>query len=925
MSRARAIRIFAVIGVLAGAAALGFWTASRLGPDRLEKEILAALERATRGPVHVEQLRLEVGFPVQVQGEGLRLWDGALTAESASARIDVVSLLIGRPRLTRLRLSGAHLKLDRLPEGEWTPPIFEPQSDPGTEPALAPLRVIETSLRLLLARRFLADTLIVRSSRVTVTHPALDGSAEPVRLDFERVNGRLMHSRLFGDAKLFLRTRIASQGRDLGVVEWSGTRGADAAIGVTMAATALDLRGFAPYLRGLRPSAHLAGKVDGVAEFTTRQLGLGELRLDLVARAFSASLGAHGPRPIEVEALSLRAGIVLEKESVRFEEGRLSAGGLDFEIDAAFDRPLGEDAAATIALSLVELSISPETAASLAGWLPRNGRERFLSLAERVRSGHLVRGELRGRTALSGWSDTLAGRLDRLPQGLEIGLEVEDLAIQVDEANRLEALNGSLHYGEDTLTVGDASAVLNGGPLPQLSLHFQGLSRLLAAPVEQREASSGARALVGVTPLWRVLRPEDGESGAPPPRIELYIDQLDHPALLWPLSHVAVVLQLESGTEGLHMEVRECRWAGVGIDGEVDWTVAPERRIDIRLAASEAGAGDLPTDDQVAQDVPAAEIPEPAAGQRPWATGRIEVGAVEGARWQHNSLGARFAAVGGELRLDPVSIELDFGGRLIGRVDLDLSHVDRVPYQAQVALMDGDANSMVKLFGAEEGSVTGRVDLGAHLSGGLVPGRPLLHDSDGRIGFEARGGSFRREVPAFVALALASGSLNPFATLARIRYDRVESLLELEAGQLSTRALEIEGPDLRLVASGSLDLSERPPTLDMEIALFLFRQLDRALELIPLVNVLLLGENHNLLAAYFDLMGTWDEPVARPKPLRTIEEGPTEVLTKRIPRIVTRGMRALGGLFRSSTPESGPSEESEATGEAEPPADGPRQ
>jgi hypothetical protein len=921
MSRARAIRIFVVTGVLAAASAFGFYAAIQLAPERLEREILSALERATRGPVELDRLRLVVGLPVEVEGDGLRLWDGALTAEHASARIDVVSLLIGRPRLTHLRLSGAHLQVERLPQGEWAPPIFRPRTESEAEPALEPLRIIESTLRLLLSRRFLADTLIVRSSRVTLRHPALDGSDESVQLEFEHVNGRLMHSRLFGDARLFLRTRIASHGSDLGVVEWSGTRGSDAAIDVTMATTALDLRALAPYLRGLRETAHLAGKVDGIAEFTTRERGLGVLQLDLSARGFSASLGEPGVPPVAVDVLSLQTGIAVTPDRLRFEEARLSAGGLDFEIAAALDRPLGEDSQATLALSLVDLSMDPELARSIAGWLPRDARERFLSLAERVRSGHLLRAELRGRTALAGWGDTLAGRLDRLPEGFELGLEVEDFVIQVDEANRLDALAGHLTYREDTLEAKKATAVLNGGPLPELNLSFRGLSRLLASPIERRQMTSGARALVGVTPLWEVLRPGEEESSSPPPHIELYIDELNHPALLWPLSDVAVELQLESGRDGLHMEVRECRWAGVGIDGEVDWTVAPERRIDIRLVASAGGAVDLPPDAQVAEEVPAAEDPAaPKDGQHPWATGRLVVGPVEGARWRHRSLGARFSAVGGELRLEPVSVELDSGGRLVGRIDLDLSQAERVPYDAQLAVLAGDANSLVTLFGAETGSMSGRVDLGARLAGGLVPGRPLLHDASGRIGFEALDGSFRREVPAFVALALASGSFNPFATLDRIRFDRVQSDLALEEGRLSTPAFELDGPDLRLFASGSLDLSERPHALDLEIALFLFRQLDRALELIPLINVLLLGENDNLLAAYFELVGTWDEPVANAKPLRTIEEGPTEVLTRRIPRIITRGVRALGGLFLGSDPEPEPPEESDAAEDAESPA-----
>ena len=912
----RAVRISAALVVLVGAAVLGFLATASLGPERLEEQVLLWLEKTTGRPAVVGSLRLRLGLPVQLEGRDLRLWDGALTAERASARIDVFSLLIGRPRLTRLRLDGAHLQIERLPEGTWQPPIFRSRDESDAELALEPLRIIEGTLRLLLARPFLADTLVVRRSRISVLHPALDGSSKPVRLDLQSVNGRLLHSRLFGDARLFLRLRVASEGQERGVLEWNGTRASDARIDVTMAATGLDLAVLAPYLRGFRRGAHLRGRVDGVAEFSTPQRGVHTLGLDLAARGFSA--GEAGERPLEVDTLSLRMGVGLSEDRVSLEGARISAAGLDFVVDAGIDRPLSEDSLATVRLALAELSVDPESARSLAGWLPRTGRERFLSLAERVRSGRLVQSELRGRATLGRWRAALAGRLAHLPEGFVLSAGLDDVAIQVDEANRLEHLSGRLSFEEDTLEIERASADLNGGPLPSLNLSFQGLSKVLASPAERRELTSGARALVGVTPLWDLLRPEPGAPRSPPPRIELYLDHLTHPALLWPLRDVAVELQLEPDSDGVRMQVRECHWAGVMLDGAVDWTLAPERRIDVRLVASEARTAS-PALEQLAEDVdPPSDAAEELALEHAWASGRVEVGPVSGPSWQHEGLRARFRAVGGEIRLGEVDIDLAPQGALVGRIDLDLGHPDRVPYVAQLAILDGDASALVKLFGADPEVVTGRVALGARRAGSLGPGRPLLHDTNGRLGLSARDGTLRRTVPPMLALALASGTFNPFATLERLRYERVESTLLVAQGRLSTDALELDGPDLRLFASGSVDMSERPYALDVEVVLFLFRQLDRALELIPLLNVLLLGENQNLVAAYFDLMGTWDEPIASAKPLRTIEEGPTEVLTRSIPGIVTRGMKALGGLLWTPSPEA--SAPADPVADADPPS-----
>ena len=49
-------------------------------------------------------------------------------------------------------------------------------------------------------------------------------------------------------------------------------------------------------------------------------------------------------------------------------------------------------------------------------------------------------------------------------------------------------------------------------------------------------------------------------------------------------------------------------------------------------------------------------------------------------------------------------------------------------------------------------------------------------------------------------------------------------------------------------------------------------------------------------------MGRWEEPKAVAKPLRTLEEGPGTVLIEQIPKIVKRGMEALGGLLIGPQP-----------------------
>ena len=79
--------------------------------------------------------------------------------------------------------------------------------------------------------------------------------------------------------------------------------------------------------------------------------------------------------------------------------------------------------------------------------------------------------------------------------------------------------------------------------------------------------------------------------------------------------------------------------------------------------------------------------------------------------------------------------------------------------------------------------------------------------------------------------------------------------------------------------------------------LFLFRPVDDVLGKIPIVNFLLLGPNRNLLAATYELSGTWEEPNVQLAPLETFTSGPGTLVFERLPSIVARGLEALGGLI----------------------------
>jgi hypothetical protein len=69
------------------------------------------------------------------------------------------------------------------------------------------------------------------------------------------------------------------------------------------------------------------------------------------------------------------------------------------------------------------------------------------------------------------------------------------------------------------------------------------------------------------------------------------------------------------------------------------------------------------------------------------------------------------------------------------------------------------------------------------------------------------------------------------------------------------------------------------------------------LEKIPLLNVLLLGPNENLVAAHFTLHGPWADPRATLVPVRSLTRGPGTMVFEAMPALVRRGLQAIGSLI----------------------------
>jgi hypothetical protein len=277
--------------------------------------------------------------------------------------------------------------------------------------------------------------------------------------------------------------------------------------------------------------------------------------------------------------------------------------------------------------------------------------------------------------------------------------------------------------------------------------------------------------------------------------------------------------------------------------------------------------------------------------------------------WGQQQATAGFRARGGVFHFDRVECRLHPSGNLQATIKLDVSSPGSVPFEFDFEATDARTEALVAQLGQPEEFGSGSIDIAGSLRGSLDPDRPLLDDFGGLIDIVAVDGSVHRSIPAVLAVALASKSFNPFAGRDEVRYERCETVLEFDDGNMSTGAFSLDGRDLRAFASGTIDLARPPHPVDAQVALFLFRQIDRVLEKIPIVNFLLLGTNDNLVGAHFLLSGPWDDPKVTTVPLKALasgpasilEQGPTSVVLQSLPMFMMKGLQAIGSMFDSDT------------------------
>jgi hypothetical protein len=882
-----------------GATATGFVATSSFGRELIRFEAQEQLARLLRGEVAVESARLVVADGLWLEGRGINAYPAkqgdraglpALSAERASARLDILAMLTGRFALRELRVEGLHLRLERFAPGVWSLPPLEamlaarPPALPGDhERKLGILRASEAITRMLLARPLAANRIRLHFATVRVVdHVAGLPGDEPLTLHFRGIEGRLDHIWLADEAELSLRAQLTdSVGRRCSL-ELSGER-RDGGQHLTLAATDLPLAMLAPYLAKAGPGGGADGRVSGVVAYRTPRAKHGVLELDWLIRDLDASIPLRQePLHIQSPRLALQSRIEIHPGRLRLAELALEGLGGAGELSAngVVERPLRDSARARLSISVRGTGLTELR--RIVSWLPETDARPMTQLLEQLSSGHIERIQATGGARVSQWRRLVQGESESLPEGFVLATDVADIAVATDGAAALTDLSARAQWSGDRITLGNVAAKWKGVPLPPLDATIDGLSHLLRGAPDDRQLRGGAEPISGLGTLWRVLAGErhDGPA-APLPEMNLVIDALDHPALLWPIRNTR--LRIAPTPPGLAIEADQGTWAGAPFQAEAVLLREPAPHWKVAIAISEPSA---PGKAKGSADPPRSGDPIP--GEDPaWFRGRVRVGSLEAAGLPASGLEARVALEGTTLTLTDVAVQMTPTGVISGNLVVDLGTSERLAVEVDAELWQGDLAQIAPLVGLGQDQWSGQLSFKASLKGWVDPEQPLLAELSGPVFVLSRQGELQREIPMVLALAQMTEGFNPFAASRVARYESVEMTLQLDRGRISTDDLELEGP-IRVYARGFLDVARPDPQVDAVVGVFLFRQADRTLGRVPLLSHLI--SNRGLVGGYFGLTGSAEDPAIRSLPLNS--------LAAAIPDAVKAPFRALGALGR---------------------------
>ncbi len=894
------VRNLILVLCFGAAAAAGYLVSARVGSEALRREVQVQLGRLLLGEVQIGRARLVIRGGLFLEGDRVGVYPREniprrpkLFASHVSAELDTFALITGRFALASLTVDDLVFEIDRSVEGRFSPTPLErlqeahlEQMPEGMERNLDLLNAFEAVTRTLLERPIVARTVEVRRGRVYfLDQSAVGRVGEPLQLSMHHINGRLVHHWPSNEAELTLDGLLQEEGEAATPIHAEGHRRRGEALTLSLSSDGFRLSVFDHYLASGDGGNSIAGIVSGEVRYETRALGHGQVDIGMTVNEFDTTINVRrGHFVIQRPSLELEARIEIHPGRVRLESARLETQGMELDLRATIERPLGLASRMRIETEVGGLDLDEVN--EIARSLPGEDGQTLENLLEGVLGGRIDRIGGGGIAPLADWQALLLGELLRLPPGFTLSADLANIRVSTGGGDSLERLAGHVEISGDRLSFSNATALFKDEPLPTLNLTLDGVSSLFRPGAGTALVTRSVDPLPGVDTLWKVLeRNPDAKRPEEPTVFVLRLDHVEHPMFRWPIRDARV--RITPNETGALLEIEDGFWSNAPISGDALWTAEGEQALDIQLrlapppptAAETASAADLSGPDDAFDGEGIAVDPDPAPAKDGWAAGRFEINAIADAPLPLRSLHGEFALRARSLHLTRVRADLDPEGKLVGSASFDLGSPDEVAISTRITINGSTVNDVGVALGMPEGFATGRLHISGRLDGALRAGEPILSDLQGSLTLDARDGEIRRdELPLVLALAQATAGYNSFADRSAVAYEAVTAILTVDRGRISCEDLRVEGP-LRVYGSGWIDAINPPYPVEGLVGIFLFRGAGQLMETVPLVKAILPGSERGLVGAYYMVNGSFDAPKISPLRGKTIAEDLPGVLT----------------------------------------------
>jgi hypothetical protein len=490
---------------------------------------------------------------------------------------------------------------------------------------------------------------------------------------------------------------------------------------------------------------------------------------------------------------------------------------------------------------------------------------------ERTQSGELEVARFQLDVPRSQLVDTLAFRRKVTRRELRVTARIRDALYRPHpKAPPLENVSAEIRVRGNRLEVYDLRMIRSGGALPEIDVTVQGLHRLAHLPRDERYLPAGPGVSTpGLGPAFSSLsgggRP-DGEVT----RVVLSDLALAHPIFVLPIRNATAVVSFPSGN--VLVESFDGVLGGAPAKGRGLWD-----RENNRVVV-----------DIVYQD---GDAPEGVPPTSPWVEASCDFESVYFGPWRAEKLGAHVRGIGSQVEIREVDGWMT-EGTLLAEGTADLSQEGHAPVQISFELTDAHATDVADTLELTEGTLDGVLDARGSVDGRLDPEIPFLAQAQIDLQVEIEDGTLAN-LPVTVTLARLSSPTGWGALFGRpLGFEQMDMRLRTESGTLHISDFELRASELRMLCAGRIELMDEGRPIDLLLALLLFRGMDRVIGTVPWIGDWVLGEDESLVAFYFRLEGTWEEPDGRYVPPDTLRaaSGWAE-------RLVVGGVRRLGKLL----------------------------